>query len=68
MKLWILWQAVDEKTISFQGAFSARDLAVAAARDETYFAAPYDLDELLPHETVPWPEETFYPLLEEATP
>lgn len=39
----------------FQGAFTSRDLALAACRDSTYFIGPAKLNEPLPHDPQEWP-------------
>ena len=47
-------------TWEFQGVFSTESAAVEACRDETYWTGPAELDQQLPHETMPeWPGAWF---------
>jgi hypothetical protein len=65
MELWICGQLIGEWKASasvweFQGAFSNKELAVAACRDERYFIFSYVLDAECPHESV-LATDTYYP-------
>ena len=65
--LWIVGQAKsdDGKRWEFQGVFDTEQLAVDACKGELYCVAPVQLNEELPHETLPMPG-CYYPLFEPA--
>lgn len=47
----------------FQGLFDSQQSAEDACRDDSYFVGVCELNELLPHEKVPW-KDAWYPKLE----
>jgi hypothetical protein len=55
-QLWLCAQvrSKEPEDWDFQGIFSTEELAIAACRDATYIIGPVLLDQVLPHETIPW--------------
>ena len=64
MEVWICGQYLTEidtgKVWEFAGVFDSEQKAIDACRDQSYFIAPYNINEIHPHETVPM-EGIYYP-------
>jgi hypothetical protein len=62
MTLWVVGKVTnyDAGAWEFIGVFDNRLLAELACRDDWYFVGVAELNEALPHETVPW-REAYYP-------
>lgn len=60
MKLWVVGRTIHDSpegiVWDLQGIFSTKKAAESACLDESYFIGPADLNEVLPHETVEWPD------------